>query len=200
MELSNMTGGFPEYFDRLRDIYAAMDDAYDAVAQKYGFTCDHCPDNCCLTRFYNLTYLEYYYLLAGVGQLPAERQQQIRRKAQEVVGRVAADEAAGRTPRHMCPLNVEGRCGLHSHRLMICRLHGIPHEFRFPDGRVSYGEGCSVFGERCGDRNYIVFDRTLFYQQLSSLEKDFRQAAGINGKIKMTIAQMIVAGFREDCR
>lgn len=195
-----MRDGYLEYFERLREIYAAMDDAYSAVAEKYGFTCDQCPDNCCLTRFYNLTYVEYYYLLSGIEQFPPEQQLAIEKKAQNVVGRVAADEAAGRTPRHMCPLNVEGRCGLHSHRLMICRLHGIPHEFRFPDGRASYGEGCSVFGERCGDRAYIVFDRTPFYQQLSSLEKDLRQSAGINGKVKMTIAQMIVAGFREGRR
>lgn len=198
MALSDMTDSYPEYFDRLREIYAAMDEAYNTAAGKYGFTCDQCPDNCCLTRFYNLTYLEYYYLLGGVNRLTAGQQQAVSQRAREVVDRVAVDEAAGRTPRHMCPLNVEGRCGLHTHRLMICRLHGIPHEFKFPDGRVSYGEGCPVFGERCGDRAYIVFDRTPFYQQLSSLEKAFRQTVGINGKIKMTIAQMIVAGFAEE--
>ena len=60
MALSDMTDSYPEYFDRLREIYAAMDEAYNTAAGKYGFTCDQCPDNCCLTRFYNLTYLEYY--------------------------------------------------------------------------------------------------------------------------------------------
>lgn len=198
MAQNEMVDKFPEYFERLQKVYAAMDEAYNAVAEKYGFTCDQCPDNCCLTRFYNLTYVEYYYLLAGVKQLSLERQRQIRENARNVVDRVGADDAAGRTPRHMCPLNVEGRCGLHTHRLIICRLHGVPHELRYPDGRVSYGEGCPVFSRRFGDQDYIPFDRTPFYRQMSSLEQEFRQSAGITGKIKMTIAQMIVAGLKDE--
>jgi hypothetical protein len=79
---------------------------------------------------------------------------------------------------------------------MICRLHGVPHELRYPDGRVSYGVGCPVFSTHFDDKDYIPFDRTTFYRQLSSVEQEFRQSSGMTGKIKMTIAQMIVAGFK----
>ncbi len=190
------SGACSAYFDRLKSLYAAMDNAYNAVAAQYGLTCDQCPDNCCRTRFYNHTYIEYYYLMAGIGTMPADQQQRIREGALMVSGQMAADEAAGHTPRRMCPLNVEGRCGLHTHRLMICRLHGIPHEIHFPDGRVTYGQGCSVFGARSLNQSYIPFDRTLFYQELSALEREFRQAAGIKieKRLNMTIAQMIACG------
>ena len=197
MPRNDMIDRHPEYFDQLRDIYTAMDEAYNVVAAQYGFTCDDCPDNCCLTRFYNLTYLEYYYLMDGVGRLSGDRQRQVGQNARDVVDLVARDEAAGRTPRHMCPLNVDGRCGLHSHRLIICRLHGVPHELRYPDGRVTYGQGCPVFSSRFKDVDYIPFDRTPVYRRMSALEQEFRQAAGLSGKIKMTIAEMIVHGVED---
>jgi GNAT superfamily N-acetyltransferase len=195
MLLADMITEYPMYFDRLRSIYTAMDDAYNAVAAQYGFTCEPCPGNCCRTRFYNHTWLEYYYLLAGIEQLPDDRRQQIGRDSLTVCRQVAADEACGRTPRRMCPLNADGRCGFHSHRLMICRLHGVPHELRFPDGSVSYGQGCSVFSGRFPDKGYIAFDRTPFYREMSSLEKAFREATGLEKKFKMTIAQMIAYGL-----
>jgi hypothetical protein len=187
----DITRDYPGFLERLRSIYDAMDDAYNRVADRYGFTCDGCADNCCRTRFYNHTYLEYYYLMAGMEHLPQDRRREIVREAVSVCEQVAADEACGRTPRRMCPLNAEGRCGLHGHRLMICRLHGVPHEIRFPDGSVSRGPGCPVFTDRFAGRDYIPFDRTPFYRELSSLEKEFRQATGLDRKMKMTIAQMI---------
>jgi hypothetical protein len=191
----DITRDYPDFSERLRSIYAAMDETYNAVADRYGFTCDGCPGSCCRTRFYNHTYLEYYYLMAGMEQLPEDRRREIGREALTVCEQVAADEAVGRTPRRMCPLNAEGRCGLHSHRLMICRLHGVPHELRFPDGRVTSGRGCSVFTSRFPDSGYIPFDRTPFYRDMSSLEQAFRKATGLDRKFKMTIAQMIAYGL-----
>jgi hypothetical protein len=192
---SDIIDDYARYFERLRQIFTAMDANYNDVAARYDFTCHQCPDNCCRTRFYNHTYLEFFYLLAGIRELPEDRRQEIGRKAREVCREIIADEARGRVPRHMCPLNVAGRCGLHGHRLMICRLHGIPHEIRYPDGRVARGEGCAVFSSRFQDRDYIPFDRTPFYQEMSSLEKAFRKATGLDKKIKMTIAQMIAGGM-----
>lgn len=192
---ANITYYYSGYFDRLKSLYEAMDEAYNMVAAQYGFSCEQCPDNCCRTRFYNHTCLEYYYLMDGIEKLPDDRRQEVGQSALTVCEQVAADEACGRQPRRMCPVNVEGRCGLHDRRLMICRLHGIPHELRFPDGKVSSGPGCSVFSSRFQDRVHIPLDRTPFYRDLAALEKEFRQAAGLNVKFKMTIAQMIAYGL-----
>jgi hypothetical protein len=130
-----------------------------------------------------------------MAHLAEDRRRDIGREALVVCRQVAEDEACGRTPRRMCPLNREGRCGLHSHRLMICRLHGVPHELCFPDGTVSRGQGCPVFTGRFPDRDYIAFDRTPFYRKMSALEQEFRKATGLDRKFKMTIAQMIAHGL-----
>ena len=50
----------------LIEIYAAMDHAYSVIADQLGFVCSGCEENCCRSRFYHYTYLEYFYLLEGV--------------------------------------------------------------------------------------------------------------------------------------
>jgi len=86
---------------------------------------------------------------------------------------------------------------MYEHRLMICRLHGIPYEFTPPGRDRVYGEGCAIFSSRHGDQPYIPFDRTPFYSELSALEREFRQTTGIYEKIKMTIAEMILMAPRK---
>jgi len=49
---------YAAFIDRLKQIYTAMDRAYDRAADPYGFTCDGCADNCCRTRFYHHTVIE----------------------------------------------------------------------------------------------------------------------------------------------
>ena len=74
----------------------------------------------------------------------------------------------------MCPLNEDGRCGLYSHRLMICRLHGVPNRLRYPDGRMLDFPGChrsQTICERTG--SVPIFDRTPLYAKLMELEIQF---------------------------
>ncbi|MFO8048748.1 MAG: hypothetical protein R6U29_06925 [Desulfosudaceae bacterium] len=183
---------------RLGQLYQKMDAAYDHLAERYGFSCEGCRDNCCRTRFYNHTWLEFYFLAEGLQKLAPESRRRIEARAEDNCRLIKAADQAGQLPREMCPLNIDGWCGLHEHRLMICRLHGIPYEFQPPGRDRVRGEGCSVFSRRHGDQPYLPFDRTPFYSELAALENEFRQAAGLTGKIKLTIAEMILRARKEE--
>ena len=73
--------GLAAYFDRLQQIFAAMDREYTNATKHYGFQCDGCIDNCCRTLFYHHTYLEYLYILAGFEKLDRQRQREIQSRA-----------------------------------------------------------------------------------------------------------------------
>ncbi len=176
---------------RLAALYEKMDDAYRRVAERYGFRCTGCEDNCCRTLFYHHTHLEYYYLLQGVAAADEDRQRTFRRRAADVCRAYAAE---GPQSGYMCPLNEGGPCGLYTHRTMICRLHGLPHHFVRPDGQTVHGPGCALFTERHGHMAYVPLDRTPLYRELAELEWDFRKAFDIDPRrrLKLTIAQMLV--------
>ena len=57
------------FMDRLETVYAAMDRKYEEAATYYGFHCTGCKDNCCRTRFYHHTLLEYLHLMKGYDSL-----------------------------------------------------------------------------------------------------------------------------------
>ncbi|MGM0452296.1 MAG: hypothetical protein ACQERN_03920 [Thermodesulfobacteriota bacterium] len=191
-KLQNIAGS-AGFFDQLRALYADMDRAYDAATAAYGFSCAGCTDNCCRTRFAHHTHVEYLYLLAGFDALAQQTRTGIRKRAAEYAREMEAADATGQTLRLMCPLNEGGLCLLYAHRPMICRLHGVPHEFSPPGrGRV-YGAGCVQFESQCGHQPYQRFDRTPFYMKMADLEKRFKESAGISDKIKLTVAQMLLA-------
>jgi len=60
-----------------------------------------------------------------------------------------------------------------------------------PDGGIKTGSGCGEFNAHCSDKEYLKFDRTLFYTEMAGLEKDFKEAFGISERIRMTVAQML---------
>jgi Fe-S-cluster containining protein len=182
--------------DRLTALFQHMDQAYAAVADQYGFHCHGCQDNCCQTRFYHHTLIEYLYLLEGVRQLGRATWQAVRTQALSVMDQMAQADRQGKAPRIMCPLNENGRCLVYDHRPLICRLHGIPHELRRPHGSVLKNPGCDAFFEQCrkrGQRDYIPFDRTPLYRSMAMLEQTLRSKTGYHQKIKLTIAQMLAA-------
>ena len=183
-------GGF---FRRLETLYAAMDRDYDAAARHYGFFCAGCGDNCCLTRFYHHTAIEYAYLLSGFFQLPRDRRIVYMERAAAYSGELEGAERGNKAFRHMCPLNDAGLCVLYDYRPMICRLHGIPHELSPPGQAKTFGAGCDAFEAQCGHIAYRPFDRTPFYTGLAGLERRFREQAGAAGKFKMTVAGMLIS-------
>lgn len=188
----NLTdGSLTDFLERLQRIFAAIDREYTRAIEHYAFQCDGCTQNCCRTRFHHHTYLEYLYVRAGFEKLDPLRQREIQSAAGEVCRKTAKAVLEGVPARFWCPLNDDGRCTLYAFRPMICRLHGIPYELQKPGQNVVYGPGCGTFGDRCADKSYFKLDRTLFYFEMAKLEGEFKDAAGLNGRIKITIAEMI---------
>ena len=169
-------------------LFAAMDADYQRAAQSHGFICAGCDDNCCRTRFYHHTLVEYLYLHQGLNALAAAERGRLAARAAQVAASMAAEPPEP----VMCPLNEQGRCVLYAHRPMICRLHGIPHLLRRPDGRRQEGPGCGDFDRQCGAAAQPLLDRTPLYSVLAELERELRRRLGFGGKIRMTIAQMVI--------
>ncbi len=176
----------------IEQLFEHMDQAYDQTASPSGFVCHGCEQNCCLTRFYHHTLLEYLYLRSGLAQLPPVQQAKIRNQADDAVQQMQQLERRGDPVRVMCPLNVDGRCLLYDRRPMICRLHGIPHTLRRPDGRSQTGPGCDDFYAQSQTSSGHTLDRTPLYVEMANLERQLRRHLGFRQRIKMTIAEMIV--------
>jgi len=168
-----------------------MDDAYQKAADYFGFNCTGCEDNCCFTRFYHHTLLEYFFILEGYNRLGHEKQAEVKRRALKICQKTDLADEKEEPIRLMCPLNVDGFCLTYDFRPLICRLHGIPHEFHKSGRAVMYGRGCDAFYKHCPKKEPFKFDRTPFYLKMAQLEKELRQAVDMTQKIKMTIAQMI---------
>jgi len=171
-------------------IFADMDAAYEKTAASYGFHCRGCADNCCLTRFYHHTWVEYLYLRQGFSELAPEKQKALKQQAETVMQETAFAERENRQIRVMCPLNEHGLCILYRFRPMICRLHGIAHELHPPGRNTVYGPGCEEFTKQTAGKDCIPFDRTRFYSEMARLESALRKQMGIADKIRMTVAEM----------
>ena len=182
---------YASFLTRLKEIFSTMDKRYKETSVHYGFACTGCEDNCCLTRFHHHTLLEYFYLLEGFQAIDPFRQVEIAQRAAMVCEEADKADHNGEIFRLMCPLNVGGLCLLYEHRPMICRLHGLPHELRCPGRMPDYGPGCEAFTSQCGELPYYPFDRTPFYLEMARLEKELKEATGFDGKLKLTVAEMI---------
>jgi Fe-S-cluster containining protein len=183
---------YTDYIDRLKQIYGAMDQAYNRAADHYGFACDGCRDNCCQTRFYHHTLIEYTYIIEGLKTLTPQKQNEVKLRAMAIVAKTTTADGNAEAVRFMCPLNFDALCILYTNRPMICRLHGIPHELKKPGRSTTYGPGCETFDQRCSQKNYFEFDRIPFYREMAKLEQEVKQVLGFAGKYKMTIAEMIL--------
>ena len=181
-----------QYIERLKKNYAAMDRAYRGAAENYRFNCEGCLDSCCRSRFYHHTHIEHAYLREGLKTLAIKKQSEVKSRARDVVDQTAGANTGNKAIRLMCPLNFDKLCILYPYRPMICRLHGIPHELKKPGQGTLFGPGCATFEHRCGHKSYFSFDRTPFYRELAMLEREVRQSLGYAGKIRMTVAEMIL--------
>ncbi len=178
------------FSEKLEQLFAKMDAAYDTAAKEHGFVCNGCDENCCKTLFYHHTFLEFFYLAQGLQPLDAETRKTLFTRAQKYV-LAQSDASSEKSFRKMCPLNREGRCQLYAHRPMICRLHGIPYLLGFGQAQKE-GPGCDDFYQQTVKINPAL-DRTQLYQALALLEKKMRAHLNNSSKIRLTIAEMIVA-------
>ncbi len=181
------------FLKRLRTIWADMGKKYQQAADYYGFFCNGCEDNCCYTRFYHHTLLEYLFIRKGYNSLEHEIQNQVTERALEVCAKTLEYDKTGKTVRLLCPLNFDSLCILYEYRPMICRLHGIPHQLQGPGQDIMYSPGCEAFTKQCDGGKYVKFDRTPFYIEMANLEREFRESVGLTQKFKMTVAQMLIS-------
>ncbi len=187
----------PEHISqRLAAIYEEIETQYDVVAKQFDFSCSGCPDNCCDSYFQHHTYSEWAYLWQGLAELPAEKRQEFERRSREYVAQSQEILARGERPQIMCPLNDAGLCGLYRHRLLICRLHGVPSAMTRPDGQQLLFPGCFRCQEITGDSQDVPhMERTKIFQQVVQVEVEWLGVKrNVLPKVKMTIADMIIKG------
>ncbi len=182
-------------FQKLSDVFQAMDNAWDEIAAKYQFQCNGCKDNCCQSLFFHHTHVEKAYLTHGFNLLPMADKTEIIDKARDYCDTTFDPEAPSDTEaaskKIPCPLLLEGRCRLYQFRPMICRMHGLPHELHKPGFPVIKGPGCDA--GRFAEKTYIPFDRTPFYREMAGVEMEFRTVSGKTGKARETIAQILLS-------
>lgn len=181
------------FIHRLESIFLTMDSRYGVLSNQYGFHCTGCEDNCCFTLFYHHTLLECLYLHTGYDHLESREKQSVKESAYQFTGYQQQVEAGQEEPfRHICPLNLNGRCRLYAYRPMICRLHGLPYELHRPDRKIIYGKGCQAFSLQCGERSHGALNRTPLYAAMAELESEVRKAFDFKEKLKLTIAQILL--------
>lgn len=183
---------------RMADVYEVIQSEYDLVARKIGLTCSGCPDNCCDSYFLHYTYAEWAYLWEGLRTVNHETREDITARARQYLEECRRALSGGRLPQHMCPLNDDGRCTLYTHRMMICRLHGIPAVMTRPDGRILRFPGCFRCQEIVGPtppEDLPTMDRTGILQEMAAIESELLGGKRhLYPKVKRTIAEMIVDG------
>ena len=188
--------GKSKLFQELARLYARMEAAYRLAADRLGLSCQGCPDNCCRTFFQHHTYIEWAYLWEGMMVLPGKRRQMFVERARHYVRESQLLLVQHKPRRIMCPLNEDGLCQAYEHRLMICRMHGVPNHFVRPDGKTMRFPGCVPCQDLYADLAEVpTLDRTPFYKELASLEMAFVKSAGqAVPKVKYTLAEMLVQG------
>jgi hypothetical protein len=191
----------PAMSRELADIYTTMEQRYDRTASEIGLGCAGCPDNCCDSYFLHHTYCEWAYLWEGIQALDDQTRQRITLRSQQYVAESRKILARGERPNLTCPLlNDAGRCSLYAHRLMICRLHGVPAAMTRPDGRTLKFPGCfrcqETVREKYEREKEVPFmDRTELLGKIAALESELLGGKRhLFPKVRRTIAEMIAAG------
>lgn len=181
-------------------LYQGLQADYERVASSIPLTCTDCPDNCCDSWFFHHTYSEWAYLWQGLRQLDAQTLARLTVRAEDYLRQSQEQLAAGQRPKIICPLNEQGRCRLYEHRLLVCRMHGIPATLTRPDGQSLRFPGCFRCQQIVEERYRLpaeapAMNRTQLFSRMAALES--RLTGGnrqLYPKIKKTLAELIVQG------
>lgn len=195
-----MTVSFPAsrtraVLKKLTALYADMDAAYTAAAAAAGLSCAGCAENCCTSFFQHHTNVEWLYLRQGLEKLPPERRQAYEARARDYLAQAREALGRGETPQVMCPVNDDGLCGIYGHRLMICRLHGVPNVL-LAGMNIREFPGCGPCQRlTAAGKEAKAMDRTPLLRRLAALEMElWGSKPGRPPKVDLTLAEMIVAG------
>jgi Fe-S-cluster containining protein len=190
----------PQLSKEIGEIYGVMQEEYDPLAQEIGLTCQGCPDNCCDSYFFHYTYSEWAYLWQGIRRLDDQAIERVVTRAKEYIEQGAQSLAQGKHPQIMCPLHDNGLCSLYQHRMLVCRMHGIPAVLTRPDGQHMRFPGCfrcqDIVKEKYAEETDApAMDRSLLFRRLAALESRLMsERRNTYPKIRKTIAEMIVQG------
>ncbi|MBI5569253.1 MAG: hypothetical protein HY914_04840 [Desulfomonile tiedjei] len=163
-----------ELIPRLVELYHRMDDAYSAVAEKVGLTCEGCDGvKCCTVDLTLHTFMEMHYLRRGFDSLNDAAQLAILDRCRTILKAKQQDPWGEAYRESVCALNLHGSCILYAHRPMICRLAGLPHFFVRPDGSQKHSGGCTTFQNKIDTLHpELEIDRTDFYRGMAELEME----------------------------
>lgn len=181
-------------------LYQGLQNEYDQVAGRLPLTCTACPDNCCDSWFFHHTYSEWAYLWQGLRQLEQQTLAQIIVRAEDYLRQSEEQLAQGQRPRILCPLHEQGRCSLYGHRLLVCRMHGIPATLTRPDGQTLRFPGCFRCQQIVEARyqqpaEAPAMNRTQLFSGMAALEARLTNGnRQLYPKIKKTLAELIVQG------
>jgi len=181
------------FFNQLTTLYTEMDNTWDRIADTYSFQCNGCKDNCCKSLFFHYTQIEKDYLRYGFSNLKKSEQDRIKDLSKLFYEQTFEKNAQKNdivSQKIFCPLNLDDMCQLYKYRPMICRLHGLPHEFEKPGVEPQISPGCRE--GKFDEKDYVQFDRTLFYQKMAQIEISYRQYLNNYSKIRKTVAQILL--------
>ncbi len=190
----------PQLSKEIGEIYEVMQEEYDQLAQEVTLTCQGCSDNCCDSYFLHYTYSEWAYLWQGIRRLDDQTIERIVTRAEEYIKQSTQSLIRGKRPQIMCPLHDNGLCCLYQHRMLICRMHGIPAVLTRPDGQFMRFPGCfrcqDIVKEKYAEETDApAMDRSLLFRRLAALESRLMsERRHIYPKVRKTIAEMIVDG------
>ncbi len=187
--------------NELAEIYRDMENGYSLITAEVGLSCQGCSDNCCDSYFLHHTYSEWAYMWQGLREIKEELRLEITNKAKEYVRDSRELLARRQRPQLPCPLlDKNGLCSLYHHRMLVCRMHGIPASMTRPDGQSIQFPGCFRCQEIVGkkypqEKNIPAMDRTGLFRRMVCVEsKLLGEKRHILPRVKMTIAEMIIKG------
>lgn len=177
---------------RLEELFQRIDSAYATRAADAGFSCEGCDgEACCTVDLILHTYVEKAYLRRAFELLDESEREDILDRCSTVLASKRRDPDGDEYRSTICVLNLDGGCRLYPYRPMICRLAGIPHHIRRPDGRVIESGGCRRFETDIRPtRPDVRIDRTDFYQEMARIEIEAVRALG--GRcVSQTVAETL---------
>lgn len=181
------------------DITNLIQTEFDRNAEMYGdkLQCRRGCSKCC-SQIFNITLLDAYIIKEHIKSLPAERQSELKSKANKYLARkrekgLARTSEADREGFELpCPaLGSEGECTIYEARPVICRRFGIPiYDYKNPGNvyacELNFKSGDEIIDDK------LVPNQTAIGMKWDELKEEFN-SQGNNTEKGTTIAEAIAS-------